>query len=86
MKKLINYPNPFNPVTFINFEINNPANVSLVVFDINGKEISKILKNENISKGDHRIKFDAEYLPTVVYFYKLTADEFSKINKKLLIK
>ncbi|MBE2256405.1 MAG: T9SS type A sorting domain-containing protein [Ignavibacteria bacterium] len=86
LKKLLNYPNPFNPFTFINFEINNPANVSLIVYDINGKEISKLLNNENISKGEHRIKFNADYLPTGVYFYKLTTNEFSKINKMLLIK
>ncbi len=87
-----NYPNPFNPVTKIKFEI--PENskskmgdgiVTLMVYDLLGKEI-KTLVNERLMPGTYEAEFDGSNCPSGIYFYKLSAGNFSKTKKMILIK
>lgn len=80
-----NYPNPFNPATTISFSIPKAGLVKLTVFDITGKEIV-VLINENISAGIHDVSFSASQLSSGAYFYKLTAGEFTEVNKMILVK
>lgn len=82
---LQNYPNPFNPSTTINFQIPKNNFVSLKVYDINGREISELV-NENMNAGEYKINFDGSSLPSGVYYYKLTSDNFSETKKMILIK
>ncbi|MCB9058077.1 MAG: T9SS type A sorting domain-containing protein [Calditrichae bacterium] len=69
-----NYPNPFNPVTTISFELPEDAFTQLNIYDIHGKEISTLVK-DNFEKGSHSIQFDAGSLPSGIYFYRLLAVE-----------
>lgn len=82
-----NYPNPFNPATKIRFEL--PAGeihrVLLKVFDALGREI-KTLVSEQLNSGVYEVDFNAVRLPSGVYFYKLTADDFTQTKKMVLIK
>ena len=84
-----NYPNPFNPVTRIRFDL--PANsvigsgLELVIFDINGKEVKKLLNTE-YAAGIWEIDFDATDLSSGIYLYRLNAGSYSAINKMILIK
>ncbi|MBE2256764.1 MAG: T9SS type A sorting domain-containing protein [Ignavibacteria bacterium] len=80
-----NYPNPFNPVTNISFNIPLASNVSLKVFDITGKEVS-VLVNEFKIPGTYSIQFDASALSSGVYFYRLTAGNYISTKRMLLIK
>ncbi|MDD5361133.1 MAG: T9SS type A sorting domain-containing protein [Ignavibacteria bacterium] len=80
-----NYPNPFNPFTRIKFEIPKNSFVTLRVFDILGRETAVIL-SENMKAGSYDVPFDASNLTSGVYFYKITAGDFSSIRKMLLIK
>ena len=86
-----NYPNPFNPVTKIRFEIaagitGSQSNVSLVIFDLSGKEIEE-LYNGSLSPGKYEADWNASGYSSGVYFYKLsTADGFSETKKMLLTK
>jgi hypothetical protein len=84
-----NYPNPFNPVTNIKFDIpagnSSNGNIKLVIYDINGKEIS-VLLNEEYTAGIWEVDFNAVNLPSGLYFYKLTAGSYSAVNKMILIK
>lgn len=88
-----NYPNPFNPSTKIKFSIPNvrdayyasPTNTLLSVYDILGREI-KTLLNKPMQPGSYEVEFDGSNLPSGVYFYRLTSNEFSQTRKMLLIK
>ncbi len=80
-----NFPNPFNPVTTINFSIPKSGHVTIKVFDILGKETSVIV-NEDYSAGNYRKEFDASDLSSGVYFYKITAGSFSETKKMVIIK
>ena len=80
-----NYPNPFNPSTVLSFQLPVAGFISLKVYDINGREISELV-NENLSAGEYKINFNGSALPSGVYYYKLTSDNFSETKKMILIK
>ena len=88
-----NYPNPFNPTTNIKFQIPdlsfqhalswNP--VKLIVYDILGKEIATLV-NEKLKPGEYEISFDAANLPSGIYFYTLSTEDFKETKKMILLK
>jgi len=80
-----NYPNPFNPTTNIKYQIANKKLVILKIYDILGKEIETLV-NERQSPGVYEVTFDGSALSSGVYFYKLTADNYSETKKLVLIK
>lgn len=85
-----NYPNPFNPTTKIKYSVpvvesQNLASVSLVIYDILGREV-KALVNEYQHPGNYEVVFDASKLTGGVYFYRLTAGSFVETKKMLLLK
>lgn len=86
-----NYPNPFNPVTKIDYEIPNDGNASLVIYDVNGKEVRKLTSGFK-SAGYYTESFDAAGLSSGVYFYilKLNASaegkELIAVMKMILLK
>lgn len=80
-----NYPNPFNPVTNLEFVIPNPGFVSLKVFDILGKEVITLV-NENLSPGKFKIKFEGSNFNSGIYFYKLEAGDFTDTKRMILLK
>lgn len=80
-----NYPNPFNPSTSIRYNIPNRSQIILKVYNSNGKEIAELV-NEIKSPGSYEIKFNAANLSSGIYYYKLTAGDFSETKKMILIK
>ncbi|HMQ70565.1 MAG TPA: T9SS type A sorting domain-containing protein, partial [Ignavibacteria bacterium] len=80
-----NYPNPFNPNTIISYEIARNGFVSLKVFDILGKEV-KTFVNENQNAGNYNVEFNGLNLPSGIYFYKLTVNDFSETKRMVLLK
>lgn len=80
-----NYPNPFNSQTTIKFSIPNRSFVTLKIFNLLGKEIKTIV-NEELNAGTYSEIFDAQDLPSGIYFYELTAGEFKSIKKFVLMK
>ncbi len=85
-----NYPNPFNPSTLINYQIAKESYVTLKIYDIMGKEIA-VLLNEVKQAGNYNVKISSSDIskPGVssgVYFYRLTAGDFSQTKKMVLIK
>lgn len=83
-----NYPNPFNPVTKIRFDIPNISGndiVNLTVFDILGKETA-VLVNQSLKPGKYEIDWEASDYPSGIYFYRITAGSFSETKKMILIK
>lgn len=80
-----NYPNPFNPLTKINFDIPVSGIVNLKIFDGTGREI-RTLVNETKDPGYYTVSFDAGMLSSGIYFYRLEADGFVMSRKMMLIK
>lgn len=78
-----NYPNPFNPSTTISFSVPFKTTVRLEVFDITGKLMITLL-NEQKEAGNYSINYNAGYLASGTYFYRLTAGNNS-ITKKMLL-
>jgi hypothetical protein len=80
-----NFPNPFNPTTKIKYSIPQTSNVVIKVFDILGNEIETLV-NEEKQIGTDEITWNAEQLPSGVYFYRLQANDFVETKKMVLMK
>ena len=80
-----NYPNPFNPATHIRFDVAKSGFVTLDVYDITGKRVSQIV-NEELNAGKYNIDFNASELSSGIYFYRITAPDFTGIRKMILVK
>lgn len=80
-----NYPNPFNPSTKIDFSLPVDSKVTLKVYDISGKEIA-VLVNSQMTAGIHTVDFNASGLSSGVYFYAISAGNFTKTVKMILAK
>ncbi len=80
-----NYPNPFNPGTTIKYSVPRANHVTLKVYDIIGREVATLV-DEKLNAGRHEKEFDATGLPSGVYFYKLTAGDFTATKKFVLLK
>ena len=80
-----NYPNPFNPETTIEFSLSKDNYISLVIYNVLGEKV-KILLNGRHSAGYHKVKWNAEYLASGVYFYRLQAGDFVMTKKMVLLK
>jgi hypothetical protein len=80
-----NYPNPFNPSTKISWQLPVGSRASLKVYDVLGKEVATLV-NEYRQAGKYETKFNAETLPSGVYFYRLQAGSFVQTRKMILLK
>jgi hypothetical protein len=80
-----NYPNPFNPVTTISFSISSESFISLEVSNVMGEKVSSLV-SDNLPAGAHEYEWNASGLPSGVYFYRLTAENFKQTKKLLLMK
>jgi len=82
---LQNYPNPFNPSTTINYELPASNFVTLKIYDLVGKEVATLV-NEKLDAGRYTATFNGSNLASGMYFYKITAGEFTFVRKMVLIK
>ena len=80
-----NYPNPFNPLTKIGYSVPQSSKVAIKVFDVLGNEIETLV-NEEKSTGTYELTWNAEQLPTGVYFYQLKAGTYVETKKMILLK
>jgi PKD repeat protein len=80
-----NYPNPFNPVTNITFDVPKSQFVKIRVYDAQGREIA-VLVNQNLNAGRYNVDFDGANLASGIYFYALESQDFYKVNKMVLVK
>jgi hypothetical protein len=80
-----NFPNPFNPVTTIKYQVSNTSPVLIKVFDIIGREVS-VLVNEVKEPGTYQVSFNSKNLASGIYFYKMVAGDFTSVKKMNLLK
>lgn len=80
-----NYPNPFNPSTSIQFSLPEESDVTLKVFDVVGREAAE-LTNAHIMAGTYTASWNASSFASGMYFYKLTAKNYTSIKRVMLVK
>jgi len=80
-----NFPNPFNPSTQINYNIEKKGLVTLKVYNALGKEVVTLV-NENQEPGRYYAIFNAENISSGMYYYKLESDGKSEMKKMIMIK
>ncbi|MBZ0203612.1 MAG: S8 family peptidase [Ignavibacteria bacterium] len=80
-----NYPNPFNPTTVITFDMPKEGFASLKIYNALGQEVA-VLAEGIIQAGIQHKVFNAQNLPSGIYFYKLITDGFTDVKKMSLIK
>lgn len=80
-----NFPNPFNPVTTIRYELPEAGFVNLTVYDALGNEIETLV-SEKQPAGTHEKVFNAGHYPSGIYFCRLSTERFSEIKKMALVK
>jgi len=79
------YPNPFNPMTNIMYDISEESSVSITIYDLSGRKIETLV-NKTIQPGQYNVTWDAKGYASGVYFVKLHANEFIQIQKLMLVK
>jgi hypothetical protein len=79
------YPNPFNGISNFEFRILKSSDVSLIIYDLLGRQVASLV-DEELSPGNYTRQWDATGQPSGVYFYRLLAGHFSETGKVLLLK
>ncbi len=79
------YPNPFNPVTTLNFSLPIETEVSLKVYNLQGREVISLV-DQNMEAGYHSVLWNADSYSSGVYFVKMIAGEYISTQKLMLIK
>ncbi len=86
-----NYPNPFNPVTNIKFQVKDQAKVTVVIYDVSGRQVKTLLDKKEYAAGRYEVSWDAtdnfsRRVASGVYFYRFTANNFTKMGRMVLLK
>ncbi|MGE5313862.1 MAG: family 16 glycosylhydrolase [Acidobacteriota bacterium] len=81
-----NYPNPFNPSTSIRFALPLRETVTLSIFDVRGAEVARLIDHAVMPAGIHVREWNAEHVPSGMYFYRLTAGTCSETRRLVLQK
>jgi hypothetical protein len=79
------FPNPFNPETYISFQVPAACDVKLVVFDLRGSDVATLV-NERKPAGSYTARFDASGLASGVYFYRFRAGSSAHTGKMVLLR
>ncbi|MBK7254743.1 MAG: T9SS type A sorting domain-containing protein [Ignavibacteria bacterium] len=92
-----NYPNPFNPVTKIKYELRVANYVTVTVYDVSGNKVETLV-NQKQNAGSYEVEFDARLSPpsrsrergsdlsSGVYFYKVESGDFAEVKRMVLLK
>jgi len=81
-----NFPNPFNPTTKINYDLPKDVKVSIVIYDILGRQMLKLVNDEFQKAGSYSIDFNGQPFASGVYFYRLISYKYVEVKKMILIK
>ncbi len=80
-----NYPNPFNPSTKITFSVPVESYVSIIVYDIVGREVETLV-NTNMPSGNYSLTWNPKGLTSGVYFYRMESQNYVETKKMILLK
>ena len=79
-----NFPNPFNPVTTIQFSVKEKCAVNLNVYNIQGRLVQNLVCGEYLP-GSYEVTFNGSKLPSGIYFYRYQAGKFTDAKKMILL-
>ena len=79
------YPNPFNPITTIQYSLNQNANIQILIYDIQGRAITTLIDRFQ-TVGYHSVIWDASKFSSGIYFLNMSAGEIAETKKMVLIK
>lgn len=82
---LPNYPNPFNPLTTIGFQVPEKSHIVIEVFDVTGRRVALLIDN-TLPAGEYKTSFDASNYASGIYLYRIKTTDFSQTRKMLLLK
>lgn len=85
-RDLANYPNPFNPTTRIEFNLESEENVTLTVYNMIGQEVAVLINNKRFSAGVHSVNFNAINQVSGTYICKLQTGSKTEFRKIVLLK
>jgi hypothetical protein len=85
------YPNPFNPMTTISYNLREQVSVTLTIYDVTGREVKRLVDGEVTNSGRYEKIWDGRdetgrAVASGVYFYRLEAGGFTQTRKMTLIK
>ncbi len=80
-----NFPNPFNPVTKIEFEIPKSSFTNIEIFDVLGREVESLV-NEKLEAGIYSVDWNGNKYSSGEYFYRIAAGDFIETKRMTLIK
>lgn len=85
-----NVPNPFNPTTTISFSLSEPAPVALEIYNVSGRRVRTLVRSQQPA-GTHEVTWDGRddsgaSVSSGVYFYRLTAGEYSEAKRMTLLR
>lgn len=80
-----NYPNPFNPTTTIKFYLPKTSKVTIDVFNTLGQKVATVV-DKKMKSGKNEIVFDASEFASGIYYYRMSAEDFSMTKKMVLMK
>ena len=78
-------PNPFNPVTIINYSISEPSYVKLEIYSVSGQKVITLVDGY-MNAGKNYAVFDGSKLATGIYFFSFQSNKFRKTGKMMLVK
>lgn len=82
---IYNYPNPFNSSTNISFSLSEPSDVEIDIYDMLGCKVTTLL-DSYMPAGNHSVLWRPQNLSSGIYFYKITAGEYSTSQKMVLLR
>ncbi|MFA7711072.1 MAG: LamG-like jellyroll fold domain-containing protein, partial [Candidatus Neomarinimicrobiota bacterium] len=80
-----NFPNPFNPVTTIKYDLPQAVTVKLQVFDLSGRLVQTLI-DENKPAGHYSAVWNAQNVSSGIYFIRLSAGDFTAVKKCVKLK
>ncbi|MCL2062889.1 MAG: T9SS type A sorting domain-containing protein, partial [Candidatus Cloacimonetes bacterium] len=87
---LANFPNPFNPITTISFDLAVDSIVSIDIFNIRGQRV-KTVTNEHFGAGSHNVEWNGtdengRSVGSGIYFYRMVSGDFTDVKRMVLLK
>ena len=79
------YPNPFNPTTSVELDLNKDSYVSINVYNVSGQLVDQLFSG-NLNSSNHRFTWDASFVSSGVYFMNIQVDDVLETKKLMLVK
>ena len=80
-----NFPNPFNQMTTIKFNLEKPGSINLKIYDLLSREVETLI-NSKYQTGEYKIIWDARDLPSGMYLYSIKAEDLTETKKIILLR